>query len=230
MNKIVKTTAFFLAALWFAGCHEDTTEGVTSITYYPSITLLGDARVIVDKGTTYTDAGCVVMLNGEDVTDDAIIRSTVDTSRPGIYSVSYFASNEEGFSASSERQVLVVDPASFATVYWGESEFGARHYYDALVVITEAGGGAYRIDDLAGGFYFNGRYPGYEPSYDFHLEAELALNGDQSLTLLDVGSWYWDGTDMSLTSGVYDPATKTITMELDFGGDPFYVTLTSVSN
>ena len=228
MNKILKTMALLLTVILLAGCHENTTEGVPKITYYPSITILGDATVIVNQGTVYTDAGCKVELNGEDVTTDAVITSNVDTNKPGIYSVSYAATNEDGFSVSAERSVFVVNTSSFASVYWGESEYGTRHYYDAPILITDRGNGTYLIDDLAGGFYFNGRYPGYEPSYDFHLEAVLELNADNSISLQAVGSWYWDGTDMELISGSFDPDTQTITMELDFGGTPLYVTLTGV--
>jgi hypothetical protein len=228
MNKILKTTAFLLATVLFAGCHDDTTEGVTTITYYPSITILGDATVIVNQGTTYTDAGCKVDLNGIDITEEATTKSNVDTDKLGIYSVSYSATNEDGFSVSVERRVLVINPNSFASVYWGESILGDRHYYDAPIVITERSDGTYLIDDLAGGFYFHGRYPGYEPSYDFHLEAILELHADNSISLPDIGSWYWDGTEVSLTSGSFDPDTQTVTMELDFGGSPLYVTLTGV--
>lgn len=184
--------------------------------------------MIVNQGTTYADAGCKVELNGEDRSSDAVVQSNVDTSKPGIYSVTYAATNEDGFSVSAERSVFVVNPNSFASVYWGESIFGARHYYDAPILITDRGNGTYLIDDLAGGFYFNGRYPGYEPSYDFHLEAVLTLNDDNSISLSATGSWYWDGTEIGITSGSFDPDTQTVTMELNFGGDPLYVTLTGV--
>jgi hypothetical protein len=228
MNKILKTTALLLTVVLFVSCHEDTTEGFTKITYYPSITVLGDAVTIVNQGENYNDAGCKVDLNGEDVTDQATIVSNVNSNEIGIYSVTYTAVNEDGFSVSVVREVYVVNPTSFASVYWGESQFGTRHYYDAPILIKQRSNGTYLIDDLAGGFYFNGRYPGYEPSYDFHLEAILNLEADNTVTLVQTGSWYWDGTEMSLTSGSFNPDSQTITLELDFGGDPMYVTLTGV--
>jgi hypothetical protein len=228
MKNIFKAIALLLTVILFAGCHEITTEGVTKITYYPSITVLGEPEVIVQQGTTYTDAGCKVELNGEDVTADAVINSNVNTNTIGIYSVTYTATNEDGFSVNASRTVYVINPHSFASVYWGESEYGARHYYDAPILIKSRADGNYLIDDLAGGFYFHGRYPGYEPGYDFHLEAVLALNADNSLSLLNTGNWYWDGEDISLTSGLFDPDTQTITIELDFGGAPLYVTLTGI--
>ena len=228
MKNIFKTMAFLLTIISFVSCHDITTDGVTRITYYPSITVLGDALVIVTQGTTYTDAGCKVDLNGEDVTDKVTVVSTVNSNEIGIYSVTYTSVNDDGFSVSASRQVFVVNPNSFASVYWGESQYGTRHYYGAPIMIKKRSDGTYLIDDLAGGFYFYGRYPGYEPSYDFHLEAILKLEADNTITLLSVGSWYWDGTKMSLTSGSFDPDTQTIKMTLNFGGSPLYVTLTGV--
>jgi len=217
-----------LAAVALAGCHETTSDGLTKITYYPTITVLGDAEVIVHLGDTYTDDGCYVDLNGEDFTDQATTSSNVNSNQIGIYTVSYSAVNEDGFSASASRTVYVVNPNSFASVYYGESAYGTRHYYDAPILIKQRSDGTYLIDDLAGGFYFYGRYPGYEPSYDFHLEAVLSLEADNSVSLLQVGSWYWSGTAMELTSGSFDPDTQTITLELSFGGTPMYVTLTGI--
>jgi hypothetical protein len=217
-----------LAAIALTGCHKDSTDGLTKITYYPTITVLGDPVVVVLEGSTYTDEGCYVDLNGEDFTDQATTSSNVDASKIGIYTVTYSAVNEDGFAASASRKVYVVNPNSFASVYYGESAYGTRHYYDAPIIITQRANGTYLIDDLAGGFYFYGRYPGYEPTYDFHLEAVLVLEADNSVSLAGIGSWYWDGNTMELTSGTFDPDTQTITLELDFGGTPMYVTLTGI--
>ena len=229
MKNIFKAMAFLLITVWFVSCHEITTEDVTRITYYPSITILGDELAIIIKGTAYTDAGCTVDLNGKDVTDQVITVSNVNPNAVGMYSVTYTAVNEDGFSVSARRDVFVVNPNSFASVYWGESMYGVRHYYDAPILIKERSDGTYLIDDLAGGFYFWGRYPGYEDAgYDFHLEAILKLEADNTITLVKLGSWYWNSTAMSMTSGTFDPDTQTIKFNLVFGGSPMQVILTGV--
>ena len=92
------------------------------------------------------------------------------------------------------------------------------------ITIIDNGNGTYTIDDLMCGYYFAYRYPGYEPTYDFHLEAILQLNADNTIEVLAQGGWYW-GDPMEDVSGSYDPATGTIKLVMDFGA-PFYVTLT----
>ena len=84
---------------------------------------------------------------------------------------------------------------------------------------------AFTIDDIAGGFYAYGRYPGYP--YDFSLETVLKLNDDNTIEVVDQNpkDWFWE-LAISITSGTYDPETGTIKLELDFDGDPMKVTLT----
>ena len=212
-----------LGVITLASCDKDT-EGLSRITTYAGLEMNGESFVKVNVGGSFNDPGCVATMGGEDVTDQIQVNSNVDTSKPGFYNVNYVVYNDDGFPASASRTVMVVDPNNFAGVYLGESEFGSRHYYDAPINITKRADGTFLIDDLAGGFYCYGRYPGYEPTYDFHLEAILQLNADNTIEVLAQGGWSW-GDPMEDVSGSYDPATGTIKLVMDFGA-PFYVTLT----
>ena len=63
--------------------------------------------------------------------------------------------------------------------------------------------------------------------YDFHAEAKVKLNDDNTLSLLEVGNWYFASQlTLSLTEGKYDPETGVVTMTVDYGGTPLSVTLT----
>lgn len=222
-KNIIYAMLLALGVITLASCDKDT-EGLSRITTYAVLEMNGESFVKVNVGGSFNDPGCVATMGGEDVSDQIQVNSNLDTSKPGFYNVSYVVYNEDGFPASASRTVMVVDPNNFASSYLGESEFGARHYYNAPINITKRADGTYLIDDLAGGFYCYGRYPGYEPTYDFHLEAILQLNADNTIEALAQGSWYW-GDPMEAVSGSYDPATGTIKLVMDFGA-PFYVTLT----
>ncbi len=216
-----------LVALSFASCEKET-EGVTGITYYPVITINGGEETVVKVGESYTDEGCTVTLNGEDVTEIAQTINTVDAQNMGIYTVTYSAVNEDGFSASATRNVYVVNPGNFDTIYYGETTYGTRHYTNAPVVITSLGDGEYEIDDIMGGFYWYGRYPGYEPTYDFHAEAKIKLNDDNSIELLEVGSWQFGSNEITIKSSAYDKETGEIAFVFDFGGADFSLNLTPI--
>ena len=216
-----------LAAPVLTSCSDDETEGKSRITTYAVLELNGSAYETVQMGTAYNDPGCVATMGTEDVSSQIVTSGTVNTNQLGYYTLSYKVVNSDGFAATASRTVAVVDKNNFASTYFAESQYGSRHYYNAPIEITDNGDGTYEIEDLAGGFYCYGRYPGYEPTYDFHLESIIKLNADNTIEIVECNgdNWYW-GESMTLTSGSYDPATGKVTMVLDFSGTPMYVTLT----
>ena len=212
----------------FTSCNDDEDQLTdTRVTHYATIELLGDEFIKMNLGDPWVEPGYTATEGSEDITSKVKVTGTVDTSTPGYYELNYSAMNKDNFSTSVSRTVMVINPNGLASAYFGESQYGSRHYYDAPITIYDNGNGTYTIDDLAGGFYCYGRYPGYEPTYDFHLEAVIKLNADNTIELVSCngGDWYW-GDPISITSGTYDPATGKVTLVEDFSGTPMYVTLT----
>ena len=219
-----------LALVCFAltSCGDKDSEGKSRFTYYAVLEMNGDAYMTTPVGSAFTDPGCVATMAGEDVSDKILTTGSVDTNKLGFYNLSYKVVNEDGFSASASRTVAVVDPNNFASAYYGESQYGSRHYYNAPIIVKDNGDGTCTINDLAGGFYCYGRYPGYDAyGYDFFLDSVIKLEADNTITLVDQNpdDWYW-GEAIEITEGTYDPATGTITLVLLFSGTPMYVTLT----
>lgn len=210
-------------------CSDDESEGKSRFTYYAILEMNGDAYVTSPLGQAFADPGCVATMAGEDVSDQIITTGDVNTGKLGFYTVNYSVTNPDGFSASASRTVAVVDKNNFASTYYGESQYGTRHYFHAPITITDQGDGTFLINDVLGGFYSYGRYPGYDAyGYDFFCDALLALNADNTLSLVETGDWYFSQYPVTLPegNGTYDPATGEIEMLLDFDGDPFYVKLT----
>lgn len=215
------------AALFVLGsCQKLTTEGVTRTTYYPVLGLEGDDPYIVVLGQNYVEPGFTATLNGEDVSDGVTISSNVDSSAPGIYSVTYSAVNEDGFSASISRSVYVLNPGGIDNVYSSDCYMGTRAYSGLPIVITKVSDDSFMIEDLCGGFYCYGRYPGYEPTYDFHAETIIKIEADNSISLGAAGNWYFKSSfDYTNFHGTYDPETGV----LDYFFDDLYVTLTPLA-
>ena len=221
-------TMLAMAGFTLSSCSDKETEGTSRITTYAVLELNGDAYETVQLGSSYNDPGCTAKMGDEDVTDKIVTDGAVNTNKLGYYDLSYRVINADGFAANASRTVAVVDKANFASPYFAESQYGSRHFYNAPIAIEDNGDGTYTIEDLAGGFYSYGRYPGYDAmGYDFFLDATLSLNADNTINLVECNgdNWFW-GDPMTLTSGTYDPATGTVTLVLDFDGTPMYVTLT----
>ena len=206
---------------------EDSVEDLSKVTYFAELNLKGDDFVKISLGETYTEPGYEATENGEDISDRVKVTGNVDNTTAGFYNLVYSVANVDGFSVSKSRQVMVVDPDHFASAYQGESQTSTRHYTGAPILITKNSDGTYLIDDLLGGLQFYGLNPGFEPMFDFHAEAKVKLNDDNTLSLLEVGNWYFASQlTLSLTEGKYDPETGVVTMTVDYGGTPLSVTLT----
>lgn len=216
MKKYISIILAVALALFFVSC-EKQSAGVTKITYYPVFVLNGDNPMIVPIGTAFTDPGFTATLEGVDITSEVTVDSNVDDSAMGVYSVSYSAVNKDGYSYTATRTVLVANPGNIDNIYSAFSKMGARQYDGCTTVITyDTANGYYVIDDLCGGYYYYGRYPGYEPTYNFHAKAAFVVNTDNSISLAGAWGWYFAGSfDYTNFTGAYNPTTGVISYDFD---------------
>ena len=108
----MKNRILFIAMLAFAAfvtisCDDESTEGMTRITYYAKLSLEGDKTLYVDKGSEFVDPGYSAIMEGEDVTDMVEVSSNVNTAKSGVYSISYSIVNNDGFYSTASRTVIV---------------------------------------------------------------------------------------------------------------------------
>ena len=222
MKKIL--ILFLSAALLViaTGC-EKTSKGLTQVINYPVITLLGDNPYVVQLGGGYKEPGFTATLAGEDYTSKVTIDSNVNPDIPGIYAISYSATSPEGYSWTLNRDVYVLNPGGVANVYISHCKMGSREYKGIPIVISPVSEGVYELEDICGGYYFAGRYPGYEPTYDFHGEVQFSLNEDGTFNILKIGNWYFKNSfNYNNITGGYDFETGIF----DCNFDDLLVTLT----
>lgn len=225
-KNILYAMLFAMATLTLTSCNDKDSEGLSRILYYPVLTMNGDAFMKVEVGGNFNDPGCTATVGTEDISSSIVTTSDVNTSKPGFYTVSYAAKNDEGYTATAKRTVMVKDSKNFASTYLAECFYSeARHYYNTPIYITSLGGDLYEIDDIIGGYQFNGVNPGFEPRYDFHLEAKIKLHADNTITVEEMGKFYFT-TVVTLQDGKYDPETGTIVLKLLYGTANMTVTLT----
>lgn len=114
MKKILIYMVLIFAPVIFTSCvSDDDTENVSSITNFAAITVLGDSEIIISQDDPFTDPGADVTIAGEPVPFET--STIVDSSVPGVYFITYSATNEDGFTATASRTVVVVstEPSIF---------------------------------------------------------------------------------------------------------------------
>ena len=231
MKKNILFTMFLaLVALAVTSCGDKESEGLSRITYYPTIELEGDSYLVWDKGTTYEDPGYTSMMGDEDVTSQVVVSGSVDTNTSGIYTLTYSTpKNEDGFGASTSRTVVVLDPNSAIEGFWLTSPNSYREYDGEVaygrsfeILVIDNGDGTYSVDDLLGGWYC--QRAGYGSAYA--MEGLISIDGDGNIGLIDsyVPGWGDSAEDLE---GSYDAATNTLTWAVTYTDYPFifHVTL-----
>lgn len=131
--------------LSLASCESTDTANVSFVTTYPTITLEGDQIMVVPLGTDYTEPGVVGKVGDDAVEVDT--EGTVNSSTPGVYPINYSAINEDGFSRTETRQVVVYDPATDAVDLSGSY---VRAATGVTVTVTKIGPSTYHINDAGG--------------------------------------------------------------------------------
>lgn len=203
-----------MAIVTLASCDDKDSEGLTRITYYPTIELEGDASIVVQKGSTYEEPGYSSVMNGEDVTDKVTVTTDLDTSKSGVYTITYTTmKNDDGYGASASRTVVVLDLEDPIEGFYLTSSSSYREYNGAQVafgaeyetLVINNGDGTYYFEDLLGGWY--AQRAGYGSSYA--MTGNVAVASDGTMTLVDsyISGW---GDGLVDFSGNYDAATSTL--------------------
>jgi hypothetical protein len=216
---------FFTASLGLTSCSKDQHTD-TRVTNYIILTINGDEVVYVNAGDTYVDAGCKAEAAGQDVSDKIVTTNPVDTKVIGPYTVTYKATNEDGFSSLTNRYVYVgeakvgtVSPGSFRKTKAGAIVNWSGFDIDMLT----DGKGKYWVEDLLGGYYE--QRAGYGARYS--MKGFLQVNADNTVDLVGGGDVEgWSDSYDDFKDGKYDPATNTISYDVVYAGMDFNVILT----
>jgi len=115
LNKMKKRYAFILIAFLaiVSSCEKDpiisTADrvGISKVTYYPILTLTGDRIMVVEQGGTFTDPGATAKAGTADV--PVVATGSVNTSVADTYTITYTATNQDGFSVTAYRTIVVYD-------------------------------------------------------------------------------------------------------------------------
>lgn len=209
-NKILLILIVGLTVAGLSSCTKETTLGLTSLTFYPDITMNGEPLLFIAQGEDYVDAGATATENGEPI--EVETSSDVDTSTPGSYSVGYKATNTDGFSKTVSRSIVVYDGNLSNVDLSGDytanvDRNGTESYSGNTVTLTPTGvSGVYYMSDWIAGFYADANGRGYGANYAF--SGVIQINGNNEVVELEMTNPWGDPFDSVV--GTYDPATGII--------------------
>ena len=119
--------------------------GHSTIIYFPSVVINGQHLIILQQGDTYNDPGVKATLGGSPIT--ATPSTTVNTSVAGVYNINYVAKNQQGYTASDWRTVVVIGSDVSANDFSGTYTRAATGVTSTW---TKTGNGQYIVDNPGG--------------------------------------------------------------------------------
>ncbi|MDP4149963.1 MAG: DUF5011 domain-containing protein [Bacteroidota bacterium] len=129
-----------------------TNVGISKIVYFPSVTIKGDRVLSFTAGSTFTDPGVTATLNGKPTT--VVTSPTISSSTAaGVYTVTYTATNPEGYTASDWRFVVVVPTSAVNDPVVAANDFSGTYLRAATGVTstwTKIGIGVYQVENPGG--------------------------------------------------------------------------------
>jgi len=223
MKKIIITLTLFVAIFSFVSCEKETEGIATGTVYYPVFVNSGQQLNVVALGESFEVPEVTVYDGEEDITDEAIVKGSVDLNTPGFYEVSYTATTNDGYTGSYDIIVFVYHPDYAEAPIIGNYKGSYSDIGGGPVVISEYNKGVYHIDDAFCGYYNVQKELGSvytAPGYLIYVgKNEFILRNATSVwgPVVDV-----DGID-------YDPATGILTWVnyndgYTWDGEPFILT------
>jgi len=224
-NIIICLSLVISVIIGLSSCDNETTDGFTSVTTYAVLEMIGDGELYVEMGSTYNDDGCTATYKGEDVTNQIITESNVNTSEEGTYTVTYGVTNEDGFTPTVTRYVYVAKadntPSVISNGLYTVQDGTFRKYKGSntdfssyKILIYQLSPGIFSISDFLGGYY--AQYNGY--GSDFAMTGTFQLNDDNTITPLTSFVPGWEDSLDYLKNSSVDSTTGEITYDLGYVG------------
>jgi len=212
-------------------CSTDDTANVSSVTFFPVITLKGnDPEVVKPLGTPYSDPGATATENGVTIPYTTTVTSkfrgstTVDINKIDEYTQTYTAVNKDGFSAGKERKVIVYQNGNLTTSIEGLYISTVKRNGSYLpasqgssinmkyVYIWKNTNGTFEVSDAFGGWYNLGR----------NIAGSYTPGGLFTASFVPTGNTltnpYFGGSAV-IKSLTVNPATKTLVMVTNWQAD-----------
>lgn len=171
MKKIIIALLLVSSGLFIACDTAPETANVSKVTNYPNLELIGAESVIISQGDVFTDPGIIATEGGNTIPYTTSVSgrfrggTTLDTTRPDIYVITYSAVNQDGFTGAITRTVIVADTGDLTTDISGlyrstvtrNGVLTAQYTDLEYVLIWKNTDGTYELSDGIGGYYDFGR-------------------------------------------------------------------------
>lgn len=183
-NKLFNIFLILVTSFSLVACKPDEPEP-SKATFYPIIELKGEKYISIVVGESFVDPGISATVNGVEIEYSTL--GEVDVSKVGFYKINYSALNDEGFSASDDRYVMVLPESEKADAVNLEGKWETNNPPNNNARFAD-------IVKLAPGFYFTSNCWGSGsaaiiPAYFYTVDgSSLIIPRQKSINLIETVS------------------------------------------
>ncbi len=145
LNKIYKFLLGLVFLAFLNSCSEEAPIE-SNITNYATFEVIGGQYTMVEAGTTYNDPGVIAKAGETEL--PVTISGSVNTGQVGLYTLTYSATNADGFSASTSRYVIVADDPAYIAGNDLSGGYTRDENAAHTMTLTKIADGYYQASDL----------------------------------------------------------------------------------
>ncbi|GHT71568.1 hypothetical protein FACS1894155_12140 [Bacteroidia bacterium] len=220
--KFLFVTSMVVSTIVLGSCLNDEDKdsyGLSKVTTFPTLSLVDEGAVFyMPLGESYKEPGFSAAVGTEDITASVTVTS-VDVSTIGLKTVTYTATNAEGYNISKTRNIYVynADGVSTTDISGDYTSVITRKVVATGVTanrgpftltLTKVCEGHYFCSDLLAGWYWIGGGASYA-SYHYDGIIRVAANG--VVTSDCIGTTPWGGYAYFLSGAAYNFGTGVMT-------------------
>jgi len=149
MRKNISIFLVGLAFIWIS-CNKDKTNntaenvGISRVTHFATFEVQGPELMSLVKGTPYVEPGVKAFEAGSEI--PVATSGSVNVNQPGLYVITYSATNKDNFTATTSRTVVVLAAHENAGVdLSGKYDYVGSSTYTSTV--TKVAEGTYSTDN-----------------------------------------------------------------------------------
>lgn len=148
-NKLIKIVSLVFTIILFVSCSEESPT-TSELTFFPTFEF--EPIVIVALGDTFTPSA-IATEGGVEI--PVAISGSVDSNTVGVYTITYSATNSDGFDGAENQTVVVHDPAIIGTDVSGAIEDVNRPTRTGVISLVSGTTSIFYVTDFA----FGGTFP-----------------------------------------------------------------------
>jgi len=237
MKKYIINLLPALALAFTLGACSDDEKTDSTVHHIIYMNMQGDEMEEVAVGFKYEDPGCMPTYMGKDYSANMVVTGldAVDTSKPGLYGITYRCATPDGVKATAQRTVAVCNPDAAVKISGTyitavgtkcvDANGKEQTFTKSAVSVTQLATGLFSVSDLLGGYNAAMKAANTPTGSSDEIEALLLVADDGSFKPYSVNIAGKEVALDNFSDTSYDAKKGVLTWKVTYQGNTYTIVL-----